>query len=256
MADNNNNNAAQQNPPHANDDAGNDNNGHAAAGFGGGFAGDYPGYPYGFGGPGGGIGGNPYGFGGIGMGVQGGHGEVGGFGLGGMAGFGGNGMHPDVGMYGQGGYGMNNLPYNYRFMNLNNNFGPNMNVGMNQFGGAFGVNMNNIGGAQFAQFNPNGNIAPGFHGNVPHHAGFGPQPGPGTGGCDTDGNVYLPNGQYAPGGGMTIRQALSICGFRGDDLDTILTHIPSFDELRVLRGDISLQNDILMSLPLMSLIVG
>ena len=168
---------------------------------------------------------NPFGLGGFGMGGGPGGQQFGQqFGPGGFAGGVFNGNVP---------FGMGGMP-NYQ----------NIGYGVNNFDGNYGANfgMNNpmfgnvIGGAN-AFGGLGGNVIMGALGNMQHHAGFGPKPGPGTGGRDADGNVFMPNGQYAPGGNITLRNCFAVCGFENNEIDIIMTNIPDFDSVRRLRDE-------------------
>jgi hypothetical protein len=203
-----------------------------------------PNIPGGGGGPGGlgvgaagmgGVGGAIPFYGGLGQPGYGGVPNMGpGFGMGyaGPGGFGGYAQQGYGNMPGQQGVGnMGGVPFNAPFNNpfMNNNF----NIRMNHFDGNYG-NYGQYGGVYGGGYP---NVVMGNIGNMQHHSGFGPAPGPGTGGRDADGNIYLPNGQYAPGGNLTIRHSLSVCGFQGNELNTLVEHLPTFDALRVLQAE-------------------
>ena len=168
-------------------------------------------------------GGNDFGggFGGYGGGIPPGYGGQQQYGIGGFGGHGG-GVPNQYGRYGPGNMG------GFGFVNQN----PRNFIGINNFDGQFGGNFGGMGGVPVGN-----NVVMGSMGNMQHHAGFGPAPGPGTGGRDQHGNLFLSNGQYAPGGGITIRNSLSVCGFRDDDLNTLLDHIPTFESLRAMREE-------------------
>jgi hypothetical protein len=217
MADNNNNTNIN-----ANNNVGNNDNqgGGQAVGDGGG---SIPGGCVHGVGPGYVAGGNqPFGFGGFDIG-----GAIGGQQVG-YSGYPGNnggifnanvgqfGMEPFGGMAGQQNYGMNNFDGNY-----GSNFGVN--------NGMYGAGMNNgmVGGMN----NGMGNFVMGALGNLQHHAGFGPAPGPGTFGCDADGNVFMPNGQYAPGGYITLEGCFTVCGFAGNEIAIITNNLPDFNSI-------------------------
>ena len=192
-----------------------------------------------------GVGGMPLGAGGIlgagpgyvanggqrfGPGAFGGPGGPGGFGPGGFgpAGLGGA-------AYGGQPFGAFNAPFANPMGGMAGM--PQFNYGMNNFDGNFGMGNNFGNPGMVGNYGMGGNVVMGATGNLRHHAGFGPAPGPGTGGRDMDGNVFMPSGQYAPGGGITLRDCFAVCGFMDAEIATIMTHVPDIDSVLRLRSE-------------------
>jgi hypothetical protein len=145
------------------------------------------------------------------------------------AGYGGGGLY-GAGMFGnafagaglnmmQGNMGMGNAGMGMAGMGMNM-MGPQAMMGLRgpaqlgigngfgnpgQFGFPNGGNMvmgafPNGGNMAMGAFPNGGNMAMGHAIGMNAYVGYGPNPGPGTGGMDTDGNQYTPSGQFMPWG--------------------------------------------------------